>query len=40
MTTVYLEDTVDVLGAALALIALILHRVTGSAMPGRASPRS
>jgi hypothetical protein len=33
ITTVYLEDTVDVLGAALALAALVLHRVTGSAFP-------
>jgi cation diffusion facilitator family transporter len=32
VTTVYLEDTVDVLGAALALAALILHRVTGAAI--------
>src|SRR3954469_22946842 len=31
--TVYVEDTVDVLGAGLALIALVLHRVTGSALP-------
>jgi cation diffusion facilitator family transporter len=31
--TVYVEDTVDVLGAALALIALVLHRLTGSAIP-------
>jgi divalent metal cation (Fe/Co/Zn/Cd) transporter len=31
--TVYLEDSIDVLGAALALVALILHRVTGSAVP-------
>jgi cation diffusion facilitator family transporter len=31
--TVYVEDTVDVLGASLALIALILHKVTGSALP-------
>jgi cation diffusion facilitator family transporter len=31
--TVYVEDTVDVLGAGLALIALILHKVTGSALP-------
>jgi divalent metal cation (Fe/Co/Zn/Cd) transporter len=30
VVTVYLEDTIDVLGALLALIALILHRVTGS----------
>jgi cation diffusion facilitator family transporter len=28
--TVYLEDSIDVLGAALALLALIAHRVTGS----------
>jgi cation diffusion facilitator family transporter len=33
VTTVYLEDTVDVVGASLALAALILHRVTGSALP-------
>jgi cation diffusion facilitator family transporter len=33
VTTVYLEDTVDVLGASLALVALILHKVTGSALP-------
>jgi cation diffusion facilitator family transporter len=32
VTTVYLEDTVDVLGASLALAALILHRVTGMAI--------
>jgi cation diffusion facilitator family transporter len=32
VTTVYLEDTVDVIGAALALAALILHRVTGVAI--------
>jgi cation diffusion facilitator family transporter len=31
--TVYYEDTVDVLGAALALVALVLHRVTGSPVP-------
>jgi cation diffusion facilitator family transporter len=31
--TVYLEDTVDVLGALLALSALVLHRVTGSEVP-------
>jgi divalent metal cation (Fe/Co/Zn/Cd) transporter len=31
--TVYLEDSIDVLGAALALLALVLHRVTGSAVP-------
>ncbi len=33
VVTVYLEDSIDVLGAALALVALILHRVTGSALP-------
>jgi cation diffusion facilitator family transporter len=33
VVTVYLEDSIDVLGAALALLALILHRVTGSALP-------
>jgi cation diffusion facilitator family transporter len=33
VVTVYLEDSIDVLGAALALVALILHRVTGSAVP-------
>jgi cation diffusion facilitator family transporter len=33
VVTVYLEDSVDVLGAALALVALILHRVTDSAVP-------
>ncbi len=32
VVTVYLEDTIDVLGALLALIALVLHRVTGSAV--------
>jgi cation diffusion facilitator family transporter len=29
VTTVYLEDTIDVLGASLALAALVLHQVTG-----------
>jgi cation diffusion facilitator family transporter len=29
VTTVYLEDTVDVAGASLALLALVLHKVTG-----------
>jgi cation diffusion facilitator family transporter len=29
VTTVYLEDTVDILGASLALTALVLHKVTG-----------
>jgi cation diffusion facilitator family transporter len=33
VVTVYLEDTIDVIGAALALIALVLHRVTDSAIP-------
>src|SRR3954466_13035025 len=33
LVTVYLEDSIDVLGAALALIALVLHRVSGSAIP-------
>jgi cation diffusion facilitator family transporter len=32
VTTVYLEDTVDVLGASLALAALILHKTTGLAI--------
>jgi cation diffusion facilitator family transporter len=31
--TVYLEDTIDVLGAALALVAIVLHRLTGSSVP-------
>jgi cation diffusion facilitator family transporter len=30
VVTVYFEDTIDVLGALLALVALVLHRVTGS----------
>jgi cation diffusion facilitator family transporter len=33
VVTVYLEDSIDVIGAALALIALVLHRVTDSAIP-------
>jgi cation diffusion facilitator family transporter len=33
LVTVYFEDTVDVLGALLALVALVLHRVTGSSVP-------
>jgi cation diffusion facilitator family transporter len=33
IVTVYLEDSIDVLGAALALVALVLHKVTGSAIP-------
>jgi cation diffusion facilitator family transporter len=30
VVTVYLEDTIDVLGALVALIALVVHRLTGS----------
>jgi cation diffusion facilitator family transporter len=33
VVTVYFEDTIDVLGAFLALVALVLHRVTGSGVP-------
>jgi cation diffusion facilitator family transporter len=33
VTTVYLEDTIDVIGAALALLALILHQLTGAELP-------
>ena len=33
VTTVYLEDTADVVGALLALAALVLHELTGSALP-------
>jgi cation diffusion facilitator family transporter len=33
VVTVYFEDTIDVLGALLALAALVLHRATGSAVP-------
>jgi cation diffusion facilitator family transporter len=33
VVTVYFEDSIDVLGAALALLALVLHRATGSALP-------
>lgn len=33
VVTVYVEDTIDVLGALLALVALVLHRVTGSGVP-------
>src|SRR6185312_2896134 len=29
----FFEDTIDVLGAALALVAIVLHRVTGSGIP-------
>jgi cation diffusion facilitator family transporter len=31
--TVFFEDTIDVLGAALALVAIVLHRLTGSSVP-------
>jgi cation diffusion facilitator family transporter len=33
VVTVYFEDTVDVLGAALALVAIVLHHLTGSGIP-------
>lgn len=33
ITTVYLEDSVDVLGAGLALAALVLHKTTGAEWP-------
>jgi cation diffusion facilitator family transporter len=33
VVTVYFEDTIDVLGAALALVAIVLHRLTGSGVP-------
>jgi cation diffusion facilitator family transporter len=33
VVTVFVEDTVDVLGAGLALVAVTLHRVTGSGIP-------
>jgi cation diffusion facilitator family transporter len=33
LITVYAEDSIDVLGAALALVALIAHKVTGSPTP-------
>jgi cation diffusion facilitator family transporter len=33
VVTVYFEDTIDVLGAALALLALVLHRSTDSGIP-------
>ena len=33
VVTVYFEDTIDVLGAALALLAIVLHRLTGSGVP-------
>jgi cation diffusion facilitator family transporter len=31
--TVFLEDTIDLLGAGLALVAIVLHRLTGSGIP-------
>ncbi len=31
--TVFFEDTIDVLGAGLALVAITLHRLTGSSIP-------
>jgi cation diffusion facilitator family transporter len=33
VTTIYFEDTIDVMGAALALVALILHRTLGWEWP-------
>jgi cation diffusion facilitator family transporter len=33
VVTVFFEDTIDVLGAALALVAIVLHRITGSGVP-------
>ena len=33
VVTVYLEDSIDVLGAGARAVALVLHRVTGSAVP-------
>jgi cation diffusion facilitator family transporter len=33
VVTVYFEDTIDVSGAALALVAIVLHRTTGSGIP-------
>ena len=35
VVTVYLEDSIDVLGTALALVALVLHRTTGRRSPTR-----
>jgi cation diffusion facilitator family transporter len=32
VVTIYLEDTIDVLGAVVALIALVVHRLTGSGL--------
>jgi cation diffusion facilitator family transporter len=33
VVTVFFEDTIDVLGALLALVALVLHHLTGSGIP-------
>ena len=33
VVTVYFEDTIDVVGAALALVAIVLHRLIGSSVP-------
>ena len=33
VVTVFFEDSIDVLGAALALVAIVLHRLTGSGIP-------
>jgi divalent metal cation (Fe/Co/Zn/Cd) transporter len=38
LTTVYLEDSVDVLGAGLALTALVLRKTTGPNGPMRSRP--
>ena len=37
VVTIYLEDTIDVLGAFLALIALVVHRLTGSGIADAAA---
>src|SRR4051795_10751929 len=37
VTTIYFEDTIDVIGAALALLALIAHRVFGWEWPDAAA---
>jgi cation diffusion facilitator family transporter len=33
VVTVFFEDTIDVIGALLALVAIVLHRLTGSGVP-------
>jgi cation diffusion facilitator family transporter len=33
VVTVFFEDTLDMLGAVVALVAIVLHRVTGSSVP-------